>query len=122
MDRKTLVRGVSIATRLVLGTMLTSSRVQPPPASLTLEVLCFLMIDQDFQIIKISLTVVTPWPGQGFFNVGVTPLLLSHADGIRVLETESTLRFVAFDSGDVKTWELVWVLVEVKSSGKGRSG
>lgn len=43
--------------------------------------LSFLVIDQDFQVIKVALTVVTPWPLQDFLKVRMLSLVLSHVGG-----------------------------------------
>ena len=38
------------------------------------------MIDEDFEIIEAAFAIVTPWPGQDLFDIGMTPLLLSHCE------------------------------------------
>jgi len=40
---------------------LTASSVQTATAFVTLEVLCLLMRDEDFQIVKVAFAVVAPW-------------------------------------------------------------
>lgn len=57
---------------------LTSSCIQPSSASLAFEMLRFLMVDQDLQIIKVTLTVVAPWPREDLFDVWVVALLFGH--------------------------------------------
>ena len=42
-----------------------------------------LVIDQDFQIVKVSLAVIAPWPGKDFLDVGVLSLGFSH-DGFEL--------------------------------------
>ena len=44
---------------------------------------CFLVIDENLQVIKVALTVITPWARQDFFQVGVIALLLSHREPVR---------------------------------------
>ena len=56
----------------------TACRVQSPCASLTLEVLRLLMIDEDFEVIEIPLAVVAPGPSKGLFNIRVLALCLAH--------------------------------------------
>jgi hypothetical protein len=36
------------------------------------------MIDQDLEVVKVALTVVTPWPVEHLIEVGVVALLLRH--------------------------------------------
>lgn len=57
---------------------LTSCSVQSSPTSFTLEVLRFLMVDQDFLVIEITLAVVAPWPAQDLFHIRLSTLLLAH--------------------------------------------
>lgn len=40
---------------------LTSSGVQPTTTSFALEVFGLLMVDEDFEVVKIALAVVAPW-------------------------------------------------------------
>jgi hypothetical protein len=58
----------------------TSSSIQPPSTSVTFEVFSLLMGDKDFEVIEISLAVITPWSREEFFKVWVTALLLHHCD------------------------------------------
>jgi hypothetical protein len=62
----------------------TSSCVQPPPTSVALEMLCLLMRNQELEIFKISLAVVTPWSRQELLDVGLLSLLLAHLGGFRL--------------------------------------
>ena len=57
---------------------LTACCVQSSPAPVAFEMLCLLVIDENLQIIEISFTVVAPWPGDNFIEVGVFPLILDH--------------------------------------------
>ena len=57
---------------------LTAGRVESPPTSLALEMLRFLMIDQDLQIIEVALAIVTPGPCNDFLNVWMLSLWLAH--------------------------------------------
>ena len=57
---------------------LTSSCIQSTTTFIALEMLSFLMIDQDLQIIKIALTIVAPWPRQNFFDIWMSSLLFRH--------------------------------------------
>lgn len=57
---------------------LTSSSIQPPPASVALEVLRLLVRDEDLQVIKVAFAVVAPWATKELFEVRVSTLLLSH--------------------------------------------
>jgi len=41
-------------------------------------VLGFLVVDENFEIIKVSLTVITPWPSQDLLNIGVLALRFTH--------------------------------------------
>lgn len=47
-----------------------------------------LVIDQDLEIIKVSFTVIAPWPSEDLVGIGVSALLLGHGlgDGTRGLE------------------------------------
>ena len=56
----------------------TACRIQPPRASLTLEVLGLLVIDQNFEIVKVALAVIAPRPGKSLFDVRVLALRLTH--------------------------------------------
>jgi len=60
-----------------------SGGVQPSSTSFTFEMLCFLMIDEDFEIIKISFAVVTPGTRKDFLDVWLLALLLGHFGGGR---------------------------------------
>lgn len=57
---------------------LTSSSAQSTTASFTFEMLSFLMIDENFEIIEIALTVVTPRTRKDLIQVRVIALLLRH--------------------------------------------
>lgn len=37
-----------------------------------------LVIDEDLEIIKVALTVVTPWPSEDFLRIWMSSLLLVH--------------------------------------------
>ena len=37
------------------------------------------MIDQDFEVVKIPLTVITPWPCKGLFDVRMLALCFTHS-------------------------------------------
>ena len=67
----------------------TSSRVQSPSTSLTFEVFSLLVIDEDLKVVKVALTVVTPWPSEDFLRIWMTPLLLVPHD---VLDPGKSLR------------------------------
>lgn len=57
--------------------------------------LCFLMVDQDLQIIKVTLTIVAPWPRKDLFDVWVVALLLGHVErraGVDLSEDSKTDR------------------------------
>ncbi len=60
------------------GFRLTTSRVEPPSASLTLEMLGFLMIDEDFQVIEVPFAIVAPRTGQDLVEVRMLSLCLDH--------------------------------------------
>ena len=60
---------------------LTSCRVQSPTTSFAFEVLGLLMVDQDLQVIKISLAVITPWSLKNLADVRMTAFLFRH-DGV----------------------------------------
>ena len=72
------------------GVHLTSCCVQSSATSLTFEMLCFLMVYQDLQVVKVSLTVVAPRSSQGLLDIRKLALVLNH-DG-RFLTTLYTLR------------------------------
>ena len=48
---------------MVLKILHTTCRVQSSCTSLALEVFCLLMVDKDFEVVEIPLTVITPGPG-----------------------------------------------------------
>lgn len=56
----------------------TASRIESPPTSLALEMLRFLVIDQDLQIIEVALTIVTPGSRNDLLNVWMLSLWLAH--------------------------------------------
>ena len=56
----------------------TSSCVQTAPTSVAFEMLCFLMIDENLEVVKITFTVIAPWSRQDFFDIWVASLLLRH--------------------------------------------
>ena len=58
--------------------MLTASCVEPPPTSLALEMLRFLVVDEDLQIIEVALTVIAPRPRKDFFKIWMLSLGLAH--------------------------------------------
>jgi hypothetical protein len=58
----------------------TPCSVQSAPASFTFEVLCFLVVDQDLEIVKVALTVVAPRACEDLFEIGVVALLLRHLE------------------------------------------
>ena len=55
--------------------LLTTSRIQTSATAIAFEMLRLLMRDEDFEIVKVALAVVTPWPTEDFLNVGVSSLL-----------------------------------------------
>lgn len=61
---------------------LTACGVETTTASFTLEVLGLLVIDQDLEIIKVSFTVIAPWPSEDLVGIGVPALLLGHGLGM----------------------------------------
>ena len=60
------------------GIDLTSSSIQSPSTSIALKVLCLLVRDEDLEVVEVAFTVIAPWPGKEFFEVGMTALLLAH--------------------------------------------
>ena len=58
--------------------MLTASCVEPSPTSLALEMLRFLVVDQDLQIVEVALTVIAPRPCKDFFKIWMLSLGLAH--------------------------------------------
>ena len=58
---------------------LTAGCIESAAASLALEVFCFLVIDQDLEIVKVALAVVAPRPRENLRQVGVITLLLRHS-------------------------------------------
>ena len=63
------------------GLLLTSRRVQSTAASVALEVFGFLMGDENLQIIKVTLAVVAPRPGEDLLDVGILSLAFAHVAG-----------------------------------------
>ncbi len=57
---------------------LTTGGIESPSTSLALEVLSLLMIDEDFEIVKVSLTVVAPWPSENLLDIRMLSLGLAH--------------------------------------------
>ena len=66
------------------GLSLTPCGVQAAATSFTLEVLSLLMVDEDFEIVKITFAVVAPWSRKLFLNVRMTSLLLRHLPRIQM--------------------------------------
>lgn len=62
------------------GLLLTSRRIQSAAASVTLEVFGLLMGDENLQIIKVTLAVVTPRSSEDLLDVGILSLALAHVD------------------------------------------
>ena len=62
--------------KLVRGEKLTAGGVEAPRASVTLEVFCLLVVDQDLEVIKVALAVVAPGPREEVIDLGVLALLL----------------------------------------------
>jgi hypothetical protein len=60
------------------GLWLTSSSVQPPSTSFTLEMLGLLMRNENLEIIEISFAIITPRPSKQFFQIRMTALLFDH--------------------------------------------
>jgi hypothetical protein len=46
-----------------------------------------LMVDENFQVIEVTLTVVAPWPREHFIQIRVIPLLLGHLDNQLLVST-----------------------------------
>ena len=63
----------------------TACCVQPPRASLTLEVLGLLVIDQNLEVVKVALAVIAPGPGKSLFDVRVLALCFTHCQLLRGL-------------------------------------
>jgi len=64
---------------------LTSSGVQAAIATITFEVLCFLVRDQNLEVVEVALAVVAPWTLQLFAEVGKAAFLVlrRHCGGDR---------------------------------------
>lgn len=60
--------------------MRTSCSIESSVASLALEMLCFLMLNQDAQIVEVALAVIAPRSSEDILDVGVLSLLLAHCD------------------------------------------
>ena len=56
----------------------TACRVQPPRASLTLEVLGLLVIDENLEVVKVALAIIAPRSGKSLFNVRMLALCFAH--------------------------------------------
>ena len=63
-------------------TLHTACRVQSSCTSLALEMFRLLMVDEDFEVVKIPLAVITPGPGQDLLNVRVLALCFTHGSSI----------------------------------------
>jgi hypothetical protein len=61
---------------------LTSSSIQSAIAVVTLEMFCFLMRDEDLQVVKVTFAVIAPWALQELLERG-TASFFTHcsADG-----------------------------------------
>ena len=57
----------------------TACRIQPPRASLTLEVLGLLVIDQNLEVVKVALAIIAPGSGKSLFDVRVLALCFTHS-------------------------------------------
>lgn len=56
----------------------TASRVQSPTASFTLEVFRLLVVEENFEVVKVALAIVTPRARENFLNGGRASFLLRH--------------------------------------------
>ena len=56
----------------------TPCRIQSSSTSLALEVFCLLMVDEDFEVVEISLAVIAPGPSQDLLDVRVLALCFAH--------------------------------------------
>lgn len=56
----------------------TSSGVQPTTASVTPEVLCFLMTNENIQVIEVAFAVIAPRARKDVFELYVGSFLLRH--------------------------------------------
>lgn len=60
---------------------LTSRGIKPPSTSLAFEMLRFLVRYEDFEVVEVTLAVVTPRTSQNLFQSGSTSLL-AHGEGV----------------------------------------
>lgn len=56
----------------------TACRVESSPTPLAFEVLSLLMIDENFEVVEISLTVVAPWSSENLLDIRMLSLGLPH--------------------------------------------
>jgi hypothetical protein len=63
------------------GCPLTSCSTESASASLAFEVLRFLVIDENLEIIEVALTVVAPRTRQDLIEIGMITLLFRHPAG-----------------------------------------
>ena len=57
----------------------TACRIQPPRASLTLEVLGLLVIDKNLKIVKVALAIIAPGSGKSLSDIRVLALCFTHS-------------------------------------------
>lgn len=79
------------------GGAFTSCGVQAATAALALEVLGFLVVYQDFEIVEITLAVVAPRTSQDLLDVRVISLLFAHVGKVR------GVRAIAWSWGDARS-------------------
>ena len=56
----------------------TACCIQSSCTSLALEVFCLLMVDEDLEVVKIPLAVITPGPCEDLLDVRVLALRFTH--------------------------------------------
>lgn len=59
-----------------------------------------LMVDQDLEIVEVALAVVTPWPRQYLFDIGVTSLLLRHDGAVYELSIMASFKLARYEGED----------------------
>jgi hypothetical protein len=87
---------------------LTSRGVESATASLTLEMLCLLVIDKNLEVVEVALAVVAPRTREDFVEVGVVALLLRHLADTKAHASSRSESDVALRKGENSDDQKVW--------------
>ena len=72
----------SIIAEKAALTLRTASSIQTSSASLAFVMLCFLVIDEDFEVVEVALAVIAPRSFQYLLQRRVLALVLTHDSSI----------------------------------------